>query len=139
MGVLVCFFEGKVDLEVSPGCRERAGAIIVAVVGGSILVLIFNKVEVPPYDEVGGGGDSFLEGRKLGGSGSKARRVQVEIEGGEVVCAVPSSELDAQGIAIERLREGDDFVFIKFVNVGGDNRGYPCRGLGETTETAGIV
>ena len=53
--------------------------------------------------------------------------------------AVLGGKLDAQGITIEGFGEGDDLVVIECMNVGGDDGGYPCRGLRETAVTARIV
>ena len=75
MRFLIDFFKGKMDFEVSPSARERASAIIVFGVGSCVFVFILNEVEVSPYDEVGGGGDGFLEGSELGGPSGKARGV----------------------------------------------------------------
>lgn len=67
------------DFEVRPSARESASAVVVGGVGGGVFVLVFNEVEVPSYDEVGGGGDGFLEGRELGSPSCEARGVQVKV------------------------------------------------------------
>ena len=53
------FFERKMDLEVGPGTREVACAVVVGGVGGCVFVFVFDKVKVPPYNKEGGGGTAF--------------------------------------------------------------------------------
>ena len=139
MCVLIGFLKGKMDFETSPSARERASAIIVFGVGSSVFVFILNEIKVPPHDEVGGGRDGTLKSGELGGPGREARGVQVKVEGCETMCAVLRRKLDAQGISVERLGEGHDFVVIECVYVGGNDYCYPGRRLGTTAVTAGIV
>ena len=80
-----------------------------------------------------------MEGGELDGPGREARGVQVEVEGCECVSAVLGEKLDAQGISIERFREGDDIMVIESVNVGGKDNGNPSCCLGETAVFAGMV
>jgi hypothetical protein len=139
MCALIDFLEGKMDFETSPSLRERASAIIVFGVGSCVFVFILNKIKVPPYDEVGGGRDGIKKGGELGGPCREARGVQVKVEGCKTMCAIPRRKLDAQGISVERLWEGHDFVVIKCVYVGGNDYCYPGRRLGTTAVTARIV
>ena len=124
------FFERKMDLEVGPGTREVASAVVVGGVGGCVFVFVFDKVKVPPYNKEGGGGDGVLEGGELDGPGREAGRVQVEVEGCESVGAVLGEELYSQGIIFEGFWEGDDFMIVKGVYVGGDDNGDSSRCLG---------
>ena len=103
------------DLEVGPGSREFACDVVMGGVGGCVFVLVFDKVKVPPYNKEGGGGDGFLEGRKLGGPNHGAGGVQIEVEGREGVGAVLGEELYAQGITHKGFWEGDDFMSVKGV------------------------
>ena len=80
-----------------------------------------------------------MEGGELDGPGREAGRVQVEVEGCESVGAVLGEELYAQGISIEGFWEGDDFMVVEGVYVGGDNNGNPSRCLGETAVLAGKI
>ena len=139
MCFLMNLFERKVNFESSPGFRERASAVVVGGVGGGVFIFVLDKIEVSPYDEVGGGRDSILEGGELGGLSSEARGVQVEVEGSESVCAVLGGKLDAQGISIEVFREWDNFGIIKGVNVGGDDSSNASRCFGKATVSAGII
>ena len=101
-------------------------------VGGCVSVLVFDKVEVPPYNKEGGGGNGFLEGRKLGGPDPGAGGIQIEVEGREGVGAVLGEELYAQGITQKGDWEGDDFMGVKGVKVVGDDGGDTGRSLGKT-------
>ena len=71
-----------------------------------------------------------MEGGELDGPSREAGRVQVEVEGCEGVGAVLGEELYAQGIAQKGVWEGDDFMSVKGVKVGGDDGGDTSRSLG---------
>ena len=103
------------DLEVGPGTREVASAVVVGGVGGCVFVFVFDKVKVPPYNKEGGGGHVVLEGGELDGPSREAGRVQVEVEGCEGVGAVLGEELYAQGITLKGFWEGGDFRSVKGV------------------------
>jgi hypothetical protein len=133
MCVLRDLFERKMVFELCPAASEGSRAVVVGRVGRGVFVFVFDKIEVPPHDEVGGGWYSFFKGLKLDSPSRRAAGIQIKIEGSEAVRAILGSEKQGQGVAIKTFGEGDTNISVKGIDVGRNNNRNPSSGFGEAT------
>ena len=106
-------FEVEVIFKIRPALGKGSSAVIVGSVCGSIPILVFDKIEVPPHVEVGNDRDSCQELCELLGASSEADRAQINVEGDKAVRAVLCIEGDAKGVSFQAIREGELPVVIE--------------------------
>jgi hypothetical protein len=123
--------KSEVILETSPALGKIASAVIVCGVCGSVFILIFNEVEVPPHKEKGSSGDSLFQGCELLRSDSKANRAKVDVKCCKTVRAIFGIKGDAQSVAAQGIRECNFLVVIEQADAGGDNSGHPSSSFGK--------